>query len=100
MSDWTSIPLRKEVIEVFRKKAKASGMTQNKYLQNLMIGNPSPNQKAYIYNPEDYDTLTDIAEFLFATNLIKSPDAITATKFAIDNLITGINKSMQKPQEG
>ena len=99
MSDWTSIPLRKEVVTIFRENAKASGITQNQYLKNLMAGNPSPNQKAYIYNPEDYDTLTDIAEFLFATNLIKNPDATTATKFAIDNLITGINKSMQNPQE-
>ena len=96
---WTSIPLRKPTVEIFRKNARDSGQTQDRYLQNLMTGNPSPNQKAYIYNPEDYDTLTDIAEFLFATNLIKSPDATTATKFAIDNLITGINKSMQSPQE-
>ena len=100
MSKWSSIPLRKEVIAVFRENAKASGMTQNRYLQNLMAGNPSPTQKAYIYSPEDYAILTDIAEFLFAKNLIGSSDATTATKFAIDNLITGINQSIQKPQGG
>lgn len=95
---WTSIPLRKSTIEIFRKNAKSSGQTQDRYLQNLMASNPKPEQKSYIYSPEDYSTLNDIAEFLFKTNLIDSPNAQTATKFAIDNLIKGINKTIQTPQ--
>ena len=86
--------IRKNTHQTFRKKAAEIGITQDKFLQLLMAGNINPNTKTYVYSPEDYTKLSDVADYLFATNNIDRPEVDSATKFAIENLLSGIEKAV------
>ena len=89
--DWTTLIVQKNTRNMINTIAKNRSMTQDEVVRDF-INSSTP----ICINPEKQAIIGDVADFLVKTKCIKQPDINSVVDFALNNLIEGITKSVQK----